>query len=1045
MSIRRSSTDPRPGRRRVRVWGVVLTLGLALAAAPLPAVAAAPSGDRLPVIGCEELVGTDLSAVLGTTGAVSAAAVAGTGDAAYCAVSIRAGGATEIEARMPLQTWEGRYLQLGCGGMCGAVRFAVSPAADTAFALESNSFVVAATNEGHNGPAMLGGGESNELRADYGYRANHWTSVAVEHLIEAFYGQGADFSYFTGYSDGGRAAIVEAQRYPDDFDGILAGAPAIYTSESLTAAFIWRGIWAAELDDAARTVLADAAMAVCDPADGVADGQISDPRGCDVDPETLRCPDGASAGCLSAEQADAARRLYEGPRTEEGEYLHPGGLPEGSERNWPTGPGPVPTDYGRYLAFPDPLDESWTWEDFTFTRETYDALQPMARVYNADNGKDPDLRGFDASGGKLLVWYGLADASTGQDSTLDWYAQVQERSGGLAATQEFARLYQVPGLYHGGGYIDYRLELLPELIRWVEQQEAPETVMATATTPVARTYPLYPYPDRAAFTGVGDVTDAANWVRESPPTAPVDHFPWLGNPAAAPIAEEVRVSGVLHEGTPGQVVYEAIRPADWNGTLILDLDFNGWPAAQREYFLGQGYAIGGNQRTQNETAYELKDYVDNLVTTRDLLVAAVDATGQASEPSRVIAWGNSRGGFVARMAAQYRPDVFAGALAGAGGGAGVVATWLGKADAVWALQRLVNPHAGLSINDLPDIPAGATYGPQYEEDVQLAALVNEASSSDAGLARIVLAGAFEQITDFPTGDLPPAPEDYETQGRNIASTFAFGNPQFVHKEIEVMSGGPVVWNHGVDYRDLLDRSGARERVEWWYAHAGLDLDADLDALNAAPRYAADPAAIATVEQIGTYTGTGSPVLTIKTTGDPADSPSLDEAYRRTFTASGNADSLLRTALIERSRHNGQSFGESIAAFDALTERLDTGVWPDVSPAAMNARVAALALSTGLPADVLGGAGRYIPFDGLAPALRTWDVTDWGTYRVPSAEGGGVDPVPGSASGADTAVPVPGRLGATGLDGASLRGWALVGGILLLTGVGAVIFRRRRAG
>lgn len=442
---------------------------------------------------------------------------------------------------------------------------------------------------------------------------------------------------------------------------------------------------------------------------------------------------------------------------------------------------------------------------------------------------------------------------------------------------------------------------------------------------------------------------------------------------------DVRVSGTLHADTPGEVVYEAIKPADWNGTLILDLDFNRWSDNRREYFLDAGYAIGGNERTQNETAYEITTYVDNLVTTRDALVEAVEEAGASGTPDRTIAWGNSRGGFVARMAAQYRPDVFDGAIGSAGGGAGVLASWLGKVDAVWALQQLVDPDAGLAINDLPDIPDGASYGSDYEEDVKLGDLVDEASGSEQGLARIVLAGAFEQATDFPEGDAPPASDDFHTQGLNIASGFAFGNPQFVHKEIEVMAGGPVAWNHGIDYRDLLNRSGARERVEWWYAHAGLDLEADLDALNAAPRYAADPDAVSTVEEIGTYDGTGSPVITIKTLGDSADPAPLDEAYRRTFEASGNADELLRTLLIERSGHGGQTFGEHLAAFRVLEQRLDTGEWPDVSPASMNGRVAELPEETGLPAEMLGGEGRYISFDGLPPALRTWDATDWGDY------------------------------------------------------------------
>src|SRR4051794_15314520 len=343
--------------------------------------------------------------------------------------------------------------------------------------------------------------------------------------------------------------------------------------------------------------------------------------------------------------------------------------------------------------------------------------------------------------------------------------------------------------------------------------------------------------------------------------------------AKAETGTPIDVSGTFHVGEPGQVVWRAIKPASWNGTLVLDLDFNTWPQAQRDWFLQKGYAIGGIQRTQNETAYELKKYVDDMLAARQKLIDA-----GAGAPTRTLAFGASRGGFVARMAVQYRPDVFKGAVAFAGGGAGVIASWLGKSDAVWALKRLVDPSAPLAVSGLPDIPAGTTYGPNYQQDVALGQLVTKARATNAGMAKLVLAAVFEQATGWPSGAVEPAATDYLTQGNLIAGSFAFGNPQFVHKEIEVMAGGPMTWNHGVDYRDLLERSGSLERVQWWYAKAGLNLDADLDALNAAQRFSADPAAVARVEQIGTFDGqTGGPVLSIKTIGDSADPVSLDEA------------------------------------------------------------------------------------------------------------------------------------------------------------------------
>jgi pimeloyl-ACP methyl ester carboxylesterase len=434
------------------------------------------------------------------------------------------------------------------------------------------------------------------------------------------------------------------------------------------------------------------------------------------------------------------------------------------------------------------------------------------------------------------------------------------------------------------------------------------------------------------------------------------------------------LSGVFHPGEPGQVAWRVIKPAEWNGTLVLDLDFapGGYNVTQRTWFLQRGYAIGGIQRTQNETAYELKKYVDDLVQVRQNLIDA-----GADTPHRTIAFGASRGAFVARMAVQYRPDIFKGAVAFAGGGSGVLAAWLGKAEAVWALKTLVDPTAPLAINNLPDIPVGATYGPNYQQDVALAQLVTKARSTPEGMARLVLAAAIEQASGWPSGATQPAADDYETQGNLIAASFAFGNPQFIQKEIEVMAGGPVTWNHGVDYREALLRSGDVERVRYWYAKVGLDLDEDLRTLNTAPRFFADPAAVHRVEQIGTFTGrTGGPVLSIKTIGDAADSVSLDEAYERTFRAAGTSRQL-RTAFIGRAGHSTQTLRERLTAFETLIERLDARHWPVTDPAALNARGATIAAGTTIP-DADFGATAYIDYEPV-PTLRPWDFTNWGEY------------------------------------------------------------------
>ena len=440
-------------------------------------------------------------------------------------------------------------------------------------------------------------------------------------------------------------------------------------------------------------------------------------------------------------------------------------------------------------------------------------------------------------------------------------------------------------------------------------------------------------------------------------------------PAVAAGGDAHQVKGVFHQGEPGEVVYEAVTPKEWNGTLVLDLDFNRWTGEKREWFLSNGYGIGGIQRTQNQTAYEIRKYVDDLVATRGELMEA-----GAEEPARTIAVGASRGGFVARMSVEHRPDVFDGALAFAGGGAGVLGSWLSKADAVWALKTLVDPAAPLAINNLPDIPAGASYGPTYQQDVALAALVDKARGDDAGMARLMLAGALEQATAWPSGGEEPGATDYEDQAQRIADSFAWANPQFVHKEIEDMAGGPVVWNHGVDYAALLAGSGAIERVRYWYEKAGLDLDSDLATLASATRYSADATAIGTLDEKGTYTGNtqSRPVLSIKTIGDGADAVPLDDAYTQTFAAAGNS-AQLRTAFIGRAGHSTQTFREYLTAFATLESRVDTGMWPETSAAALNERAA----------SVEGAGVEPIPANFIehldAAPLRTWDFTNRYSY------------------------------------------------------------------
>jgi hypothetical protein len=353
----------------------------------------------------------------------------------------------------------------------------------------------------------------------------------------------AAHSYFVGYSDGGRAAIQEAQRYPRDYDGIVAGAPAViitYAMESF--------VWAAEhmldanaqpiFDTTAITTLHNAALAACDPTDGATDGQISDPRLCQWDPGAIQCSATVTTNCLSTTQVAVARAMYQGPKTADGQYLWPGGESRGSELAWPSFAAAgvsLAGSFTKYELFAKDRPASYTWRDFMFDRRTWDAMAPMSKVYNSNNFDQPDLSDFQRSGGKLIVWQSWADEAAGAYSNLDWYAQVQDEAGGLARTQRFARVFMLPGGSHGqtAAGIPYSMAVLPSLIAWVESGQAPEKLDAIARDSagnVTRSYPVYAYPVRAQYTGAGSINDEANWVLATPSPLPDDHFDWLGDP-----------------------------------------------------------------------------------------------------------------------------------------------------------------------------------------------------------------------------------------------------------------------------------------------------------------------------------------------------------------------------------------------------------------------------------------------------------------------------------------------------------------------------------
>ncbi|HKT02810.1 MAG TPA: tannase/feruloyl esterase family alpha/beta hydrolase [Rugosimonospora sp.] len=542
----------------VAVLTVVSVGGAASGSAPGAhprAVPAAVAVAQLPVLAprvdCAALTGVDLSAQVGAgTGILSAAAASAPAGYPICDVKGVIAPQVQFEVQLPTQTYRQRYLQAGCGGLCGSLAITVQAAVGCA-PVTDGSFAIASDNQGHvaGGTADGNFGTDGQLRIDFAFRADHLTALAAKALIAAFYGQQPRYSYWDGCSQGGHEGLTEAQRYPRDFNGILAGAPASITTE-LNA---FNQPWLARVDfDAAGHVILPASklsllhtavLARCDGLDGLVDGQIDDPRRCPFDPASLACPGNVdAAGCLTQAQVTVVRRIYSGAVDPRGQALYPGGEPFGSELAWagwmiPPNPAAaqnstiawrIGNGWVKYLAFAPNPPLPFTLNDIRFDDATFAKVDRLAGFYDAT---DPDLTAFKQAGGKLILWHGWADQAIPPLGTIAYYQAVKDRMGGLTATQSFARLYLLPGVFHcGGGNAPNSFDLLTPLLNWVEGGTAPNRVVATELngSTVVRTRPVFPYPLVARYDGTGSTDDAANFVPANPPAPVNDHIPWLG-------------------------------------------------------------------------------------------------------------------------------------------------------------------------------------------------------------------------------------------------------------------------------------------------------------------------------------------------------------------------------------------------------------------------------------------------------------------------------------------------------------------------------------
>ncbi len=444
----------------------------------------------------------------------------------------------KIEVWLPLAGWNGKYRGQGNGGFAGQINYP-----DLAVAI-SKGYATASTDTGHAGSGIdaswaLG---HPEKIIDFGHRAIHEMTVKAKAVIQAFYGDAPKRSYFASCSNGGRQALMEAQRFPADYDGILAGAPANYWTH-VFATFIW-DIQAMQHDPASSIppskipAISAAVLAACDAhnEDGVQDGILNDPRECRFDPAAIICKTTDSDSCLTAPQAAALQKIYSGPKDAKGKQVFPGFLPGGENgpggwSAWITGQAPGKDLQTAFATgfFANMISTSAPIDLKTVNVETAVQLanEQQGRTLNAT---DPNLKPFMAHGGKLIIYHGWSDSALPPAGAITYYNSV-ELGLGRELTDKFVRLYMLPGMQHCGGGpgpnffgqpgtpSDPQHDIYAALEQWVEKGTAPDKIIATkyanvpgAAPELKMSRPLCPYPQVAKYKGTGDTNNESNFI-----------------------------------------------------------------------------------------------------------------------------------------------------------------------------------------------------------------------------------------------------------------------------------------------------------------------------------------------------------------------------------------------------------------------------------------------------------------------------------------------------------------------------------------------------
>jgi feruloyl esterase len=502
------------------------------------------SGLRLPdtAITSAQTVAAGAFAPSGATFDPDGAATVYKGMPAFCRVTAEikpdSDSNIKVEVWMPVSGWNGKYRGQGNGGFAGTINYQGMASAVT------QGYATASTDTGHPGSPVDSGwalGHPEKI-VDFGYRAIHEMTVKAKAIIQNFYGEAPKRSYFAACSNGGRQALMEAQRFPQDYDGLIAGAPANYWTH-IFATFIWdvqalQSEPGSYIPEAKIPAISAAVLAACDANDGVKDGLLNDPRQCRFDPAVLVCKQAEDNSCLTEKQVTALTKIYSGPRDQRGKQIYPAFEPGGEQGpggwdTWIFGPAPgkdlqtffASGFFGNMVAGDAKLDV----KTVNLAGALKQADEKQGHTFNAI---DPNLKPFASRGGKLIIYHGWSDAALPPVGTIDYYNQVQHALGRKLAGKS-ARLYMAPGMQHctGGPGADSfgqfgtastagdpEHDIYAALEQWVEKGIAPERIIAKKYVKefepgsgVKLSRPLCPYPQFARYKGSGDINDAASF------------------------------------------------------------------------------------------------------------------------------------------------------------------------------------------------------------------------------------------------------------------------------------------------------------------------------------------------------------------------------------------------------------------------------------------------------------------------------------------------------------------------------------------------------